>query len=150
MHVSAQEIRFAFRQLLRYMPKAVFLLVIFSFLSSPAFTSGACPITLLSATGDASSIVITFQNVGKLPIRELDFNCIPSQQHAHQDQHASCREENALFFPGMEYTVSYPYPGGLPGRVTVSLKSATLSNGYVWKASQHPPCGTLKIVSRKK
>ena len=135
---------------MRCMAKPALLLVIFSFLSPPAFAGGPCPVTLLSATGDANSISITFQNVGKLPIRELEFNCVPVQQHAEKAQPTSCREANALFFPGMEYTVSYPYPGGVPERILVALKSLTLSNGYVWKPSQRQLCRELRIYPKKK
>ena len=126
------------------MAKAVRLVNIVAFLSSFAFASGSCPITLLSGAGDATSIAITFQNAGKLPIRQLEFNCTPVQRQPHKGQH-TCREANALFFPGMQYTVSYPYPRGVPERMRVSLKSITLSNGYVWKPSQRQPCRVLRI-----
>jgi hypothetical protein len=131
------------------MPKAALSLIIFSFLTSLAFASGSCPITLLSGTGDATSIAITFQNAGKLPIRQLEFNCVPVQRQAHRAQHNTCREANALFFPGMEYTVRYSYPRGLPEQIQVSLKSVTLSNGYVWKPSQRQSCRVLRIKPEK-
>jgi hypothetical protein len=57
----------------------------------------------------------------------------------------SCREENAPFCPGTEYTARYPYPGGVRQPVIVSLKSVTLSNGYVWKPTKREPCRTLRI-----
>ena len=132
------------------MVKAAPRVVIFMLVSSFAFAGSPCPLALLSGTDDASSFAITFQNVGKLPIRQLEFSCAPVRQHAHGDQNTSCRERNALFFPGMEYTVSYPYPRGRPERIVVSLRSATLSNGYVWKPSQHQLCRALRIDPRKR
>lgn len=134
------------------MSKAIrFLIISISpILASVAFASDPCPITLLSATGDAGSIAITFQAAGKLPIRQLEFNCVPAQQQARKARYTHCREANALFFPGTEYTVSYPYPRGRPERIRVSLKSATLSNGYVWTPSKRQVCSVLRIVPKKR
>jgi hypothetical protein len=132
------------------MAKAALILVVFPFLNLLAFGSGSCPINLLSAGGDANSISITFQNVGKLPIRQLEFDCVPLQESARKDQHITCREANALFFPGMEYTVSYPYPKGISSRILVSVKSITLSNGYVWKPSKNDRCGELRVDFNRK
>jgi hypothetical protein len=132
------------------MAKAVLILVVFPFLNLLAFGSGSCPINLLSAGGDANSISITFQNVGKLPIRQLEFDCVPLQESARKDQRITCREANALFFPGMEYTVSYPYPNGISSRILVSVKSIMLSNGYVWKPSKNDRCGELRVDFNRK
>jgi hypothetical protein len=131
------------------MAKAALFLVVFPFLYLLAFGSGSYPINLLSAGGDASSISITFQNVGKLPIRQLEFDCVPLQEPARKDQRIS-REANALFFPGTEYAVSYPYPKGISTRILVSVKSITLSNGYVWKPSKNDRCGELRVDFNRK
>ena len=96
------------------MGRAAFLLVLSWSLRSLAFAAGPCPVTLLSATADRSSIAITFRNDGKLPIRQLEFNCVLVRQHASKRQSVGCREQNALFFPGTEYSVSYAYPEGVP------------------------------------
>ena len=132
------------------MAKAALFLVIFLFLNLLAFGSGSCPINLLGADGAANSISITFQNIGKLPIRQLEFACVPLQEPVHKEQRISCRETNALFFPGMEYTVSYPYPNGISGRILVSVKSITLSTGYFWKPSKNDRCGELRVDLNRK
>jgi hypothetical protein len=111
-----------------------------------AYGSGnPCPVLLVSGTGDTDAIVITFRNTGKLPIRQLEFNCTLAGAQAGKGQRARCREENALFYPGMEYTVRYPYPGGVRQAVVVTLKSVTQSEGYVFKPSKRQPCRTLRI-----
>jgi hypothetical protein len=132
------------------MVKAALLPVISPVLSLLAFGSGTCPINLLQADRDANSISITFQNVGKLPIRRLEFDCAPLQEPGHKEQPITCREANALFFPGMEYTVSYPYPKGVSGRILVSVKSITLSDGYFWKPSKNDRCGELRVDLHRK
>jgi hypothetical protein len=108
-----------------------------------------CPVMLVSGTGDADAIVVTFRNAGKLPIRQLEFNCTPAGTEAGKGQRARCREENALFYPGMEYTVRYPYPGGVRRAVVVTVKSVTLSEGYAFKPSKRQPCRTLRISPGK-
>jgi hypothetical protein len=115
------------------------------------YASGSvCPVMLVSGTGDADAIVVTFRNVGKLPIRQLEFKCTPAGAQADKGQRAHCREENALFYPGMEYTVRYPYPGGVRRAVLVTVKSVTLSEGYVFKPSKRQPCRTLSISPGRK
>ena len=137
--------------LLRYwrMSKGILLVIIAGSLTASALTGDPCPITLLSGTGDANSIAVTFQNMGKLPIRQLEFNCIPLQLKAYRARPGACREANALFFPGMQYTVNYPYPRGIPERIRVSVKSIRVSNGYVWRPSRTQSCGVLKINPKK-
>jgi hypothetical protein len=51
-----------------------------------------------------------------------------------------------MFFSATPYTVSYAYPGSVPRTVLVSVKSVTLSGGYVWKPSRHETCRVLRIV----
>jgi hypothetical protein len=55
-----------------------------------------------------------------------------------------------LFFPGMQYTVNYPYPAGVAERIRISLKSATLSNGYVWTPSRRQVCRVLRVDPKKR
>jgi hypothetical protein len=108
--------------------------------------SGTCPLTLVSGAGDRDSISVTFRNVGKLPIRRIEFNCVPARGQAHKAGDADCREHNAMFFSETPYTVKYAYPGGVARTVLVSVKSVTLAGGYVWKSSRHETCRVLRIV----
>jgi len=110
--------------------------------ASLAYAS-SCPVMLVSGMRDVDGIVVTFRNAGKLPIRDLEFNCSLARA-AQPPQRMACREKNALFYPGMEYTLRYPQPRGT-GQVTVSVKSATLSDGYVFRPSKRQSCRTLRI-----
>ena len=112
-------------------------------------TGSVCPVMLVSGTGERDAMVITFRNAGKLPIRRLEFNCTPVRGHSGKRLRRPCREENALFYPGPEYTVRYPYPGGRAEPVVVSLRSVKLSDGTVWKPSKRQPCRALRIVPLK-
>ena len=105
--------------------------------------ASSCPVMLVGGVGDVDAIIVTFRNVGKLPIRDLEFNCFLARA-AQPAQRMACREKNALFYPGMEYTLRYPYPRGT-GQVKVSVKSATLSDGYVFRPSKRQSCRTLTI-----
>lgn len=110
---------------------------------------GVCPVMMISGTGETDNIVLTFRNSGKLLIRQLEFSCGPLQAPS-EAQARSCREANALFYPGMQYTLRYPYPNGKRQTVTVAVKSVTMSDGFVWKPSKKQPCRTLRIVPRQK
>ena len=107
--------------------------------------SCTCPLTLVSGAGDRDSISVTFRNVGKLPIRRIEFNCVLARGQAHKAD-ADCREDNAMFFSATPYTVKYAYPRGVAKTVLVSVKSVTLAGGYVWKPSRHETCRVLRIV----
>ena len=102
-----------------------------------------CPVMMVSGTGERDQIVVTIQNTGKLPIRRLEFAC------ASGSTTGVCREGNALFYPGMQYTLRYPYPGGKRAVVTVAIKSLTMANGFVFKPSKKQPCRTLRITPGK-
>jgi hypothetical protein len=106
--------------------------------------ASVCPLTIVSGTGEKDGIVLTVRDYGKLPIRRLEFRCIGPTGKA-----GACREENALFYPGMEYTLRYPYPAGKPGIVTVAVEDATMSDGFVWKPSKKQPCRQLHISPPK-
>lgn len=128
------------------MSKAIRLAALAMLGVAAAYPSGSpCPVMLVSGAGEADAIVITFRNTGKLPIRQLEFNCMPAGVQAGKGQRARCREENALFYPGMEYTVRYPYPGPIRRAVVVTVKSVTQSEGFVFKPSKRQPCRTLRI-----
>ena len=133
------------------MSNAIQLAILIVFFASLAGASSSCPVTLVSAAAEPDAITVTFLNAGKLPIRQLEFNCALLRPHTPKAQPpARCREQNALFFPGTEYTVRYAYPGGNAKPVRVSLKNVTLSNGYVWKPTRRQPCRVLNVYPGKK
>ena len=114
-------------------------------LCASADALAVCPVMIVSGVGESDGIVLTFRNSGKLPIRQLEFSC--KSQPTQRDSKA-CREANALFYPGMQYTVRYPYPDGKAKTVTLAVKSATTSDGFTWMPSKKEPCRTLRIVPR--
>ncbi len=122
---------------------AVFVVVLGQF----ALAAGRCPVTLISATGSLDSVSITFMNAGKLPIRRLEFNC---KLIGDRSDSVRCDEENALFFPGMQYTVTYAHRARVPELARVSLKSITFADGYVWKPNPAISCRVLKVNLKKK
>ena len=90
---------------------AVLVLVLAPF----ADASSPCPLTLIGGEISPHSLTLSFWNAGKLPIRGVELNCTLIRAQT-KTQSIPCREQNALFFPGPEYTVSYTYAGGCPGR----------------------------------
>lgn len=119
-------------------------------LSGPlAYASGGCPVTLISGTGGSDSISITFRNTGKLPVRQLEFNCKLVGNRSGKAGPIACKEDSALFFPGMDYTVTYPQHARARG-VRVSLRSVGFADGYLWKPLQEASCRVLKIELQKK
>jgi hypothetical protein len=113
-----------------------------------AYAFGVCPVMMISGAAEHDNIVLTFRNSGKLPIRQLEFSCA-SLRGQPAGQTNLCRETNALFYPGMQYTVRYPYPGATREVVTVAVKSATTSDGFVWRPSKKQACRPVKIMPRK-
>jgi hypothetical protein len=102
-----------------------------------------CPVMIVSGVGESDGIVLTFRNSGKLPIRQLEFSC--KSQPSQRDSN-TCREANALFYPGMQYTLRYPYPDGKAKPVMLAVESLTTSDGFTWTPSKKQPCRTLRIV----
>jgi hypothetical protein len=102
-----------------------------------------CPVMFVSGVGESDGIVLTFRNSGKLPIRLLEFSC--KSQPSPRDSN-TCREANALFYPGMQYTLRYPYPDGKAKPVMLAVESVTTSDGFTWTPSKKQPCRTLRIV----
>jgi hypothetical protein len=132
------------------MCKEVCFIILAVVLSAPALKAkSSCPVTLVSAAFDAGALTVTFRNNGKLVIRELEFNCHIIHPQAAKPESTPCREENGLFFPGNEYTVSYPYPNPVRKSLLVSLRSVTLSDGYVWKPAEGQACRVLRIDPKK-
>jgi hypothetical protein len=132
------------------MLKVIQLATLAMFCLPLANASNTCMVTMVSGATDADGISVTFRNAGKLPIRKLEFNCEAIEPQTHKARSALCHVENGLFFPGTEYTVSYAHPTGLSWPINVSLRSATLSDAYVWKPSLGQHCRVLKIEPRKK
>jgi hypothetical protein len=112
-----------------------------------AHALAVCPVMLVSGAAESDGIVFTFRNSGKLLIRQLEFSC--TVHGSSKDSHG-CRENNALFYPGMQYTLRYPYPDGRPKTVTVAVKSVTTSDGFIWKPTRKQPCRTLRVAPRAK
>jgi hypothetical protein len=110
-----------------------------------AFSPSACPIVLVTGAKDQDTISVTFRNVGKVPIRRLEFNCAPANSHARAANQARCYEPNASFLPVGEYTVSYGIPGGSHGTVLVPVKSVMFSDGHTFKPTKRDPCRGLTI-----
>jgi len=138
MNGLLQDVRYALGQLRKGFPfRMVVLMPLIISSKLVALDSGPCPLTLVSCEGDRNAIVISFSNAGKLPISRLEFSCVATRRQAkHNQVHAThagiCREENAMFFPATPYEVRYPYPDRVPVPVLVSVKSVTLSDGYIW------------------
>jgi hypothetical protein len=108
-------------------------------------TKSACPIVLVSGAKDQDTISVTFRNVGKVPIRRLEFNCTLPNSRTKAAGQARCYEPNASFLPVGEYTVSYGIPGGSRGAVLVSVKSVMFSDGHTFKPTKRDPCRLLTI-----
>jgi hypothetical protein len=109
----------------------------------PAFPARACPVMLVSGSGHAGAIDLTFRNRDRLPIRRLEFTCKMANAPA-KTALVPCYEPNASFLPGGQYTLTYGVPIGR-GPVLVSVKSAMFSDGHTWKPSKRDPCRVLKI-----
>ena len=101
---------------------------------------------LVSGSGDRDNIRVTIRNEGKLMIRRLELSCTPLYSRSRPAKSSPCREDNAMFYPGMEYTVSYAYPEGRAEPVKVTIKSIMTSDGFVWKPSKGQTCRVLEIT----
>jgi hypothetical protein len=116
---------------------------------SLADASTTCPVKIVTTAAVSDGIALTIVNRGKLPIRRLEFTCTAVDPQAGKPRTARCIEDNALFFPGPEYTVKYGYPGGKRQAVRVTLRNATLGDGYFWKPSRNEPCQVARIYPKK-
>jgi hypothetical protein len=125
------------------MSKIISIGLLLLLLSSVVGASPLCPITIVSGSGGGDGFSVSFWNSGKLPIRRLEFSCTPLRGELRKAHLHPCREDNALFFPGSKYTVEYPYPDGVPRPLLLSVKSVTLSDGYVWIPHKQQTCHTV-------
>jgi len=114
-------------------------------MAPPMDVKNACPVTLLSGSGEPNSISVTFRTTGRLPIRRLEFTCTRVGMKTTKGQEAQCTEPNASFVPRSVYTVSYVIPGSAAGTVLVKVKSVTFSDGNTWKPTKRDPCRPLTI-----
>jgi hypothetical protein len=103
----------------------------------------ACPVMLVSGSGRAGAIDLTFRNRDRLPIRRLEFTCRVANATA-KTAPVPCYEANASFLPGEQFTLTYGVPSGR-GPIVVSVKSVMFSDGRTWKPTKRDPCRVLKI-----
>jgi hypothetical protein len=83
------------------MLKFIHLAMLAVFLTPWAEASSGCLVTLVGATAGSDAITVTFRNVGKLPVRRLEFNCTLIHAQAHKAQSFLCHEENAYRATGV-------------------------------------------------
>jgi hypothetical protein len=124
----------------------VLVLFVIACVAPLARAGDVCPVNLINGVSNSNTIEVTFRNVSKLPIRQIEFLCKAVDPQADKAGHAHCREENASFMPDKEYITRYEMWGGIRGVVLVSVKSVTFSDGQAWKPSAHDNCPKLKIV----
>lgn len=106
-----------------------------------------CPVMLLSGDAGKDTITLSFMNKGKFPISRLSLSCSPSSIRATRD--STCHTENAVFFPGTEYSINFSYPDASKYRVVISVKEAILSSGARWDTHSTDSCRRLRISRRK-
>jgi len=109
-----------------------------------AVAQSPCPVLLVSGSADQNHVSITFMNMGKLPIHQVEFNCGRRNSVRNTADLSPCREDNALFYPGQEYTLEYATQDH-SRNIQISVRSVTLSDGYVWKPSRGQSCGAVAI-----
>jgi len=110
---------------------------------------GSCPVMLVNAVAAQDGIVVSIQNMTKVPIRRIEFTCKAIHPRAKMRNEGTCLESNVLFFPGNPYELKYPYPDGIRQAVSVSLRSVTLDGSYIWKPSRRQSCRILRIYPHK-
>jgi hypothetical protein len=114
----------------------------------PALAQIPCPVMLVSGSLRQDRVEVTFRNQGKLPLEELSFSCVPALR---QPSHGStCHTETGVFYPGLQYTFDFPYPGANKTRVLISVKEASQSSGATWNSrSSSSECHSLRITKGK-
>jgi hypothetical protein len=65
-----------------------------------AIAAEPCPVTLLSGVGDTDAFTVTFRIRGKLPIRRLEFNCIPVHRQINNPRAPIVSKKTPIFFLG--------------------------------------------------
>jgi hypothetical protein len=112
----------------------------------PSQAGIACPVMLYGGKIDQGTVSVSFMNRGKAPIRELELSCTPLQ--GQKAKRSDCHTEDGVFFPGTPYSISFSYPGKTPRSMSLSLKTALLSDGVRWTSIHDQPCKSLKITNR--
>jgi hypothetical protein len=112
----------------------------------PSQAGIACPVMLYGGKIDQGTVSVSFMNRGKAPIRELGLSCTPLQ--GQKAKRSDCHTEDGVFFPGTAYSISFTYPGKTPRTMSLSLKTALLSDGVRWTSIHDQPCKSLKITNR--
>jgi hypothetical protein len=112
----------------------------------PSQAGIACPVMLYGGKIDQGTVSVSFMNRGKAPIRELGLSCTPLQ--GQKAKRSDCHTEDGVFFPGTAYSISFTYSGKTPRTMSLSLKTALLSDGVRWTSIHDQPCKSLKISNR--
>ena len=112
----------------------------------PSQAGIACPVMLYGGKIDQGTVSVSFMNRGKAPVRELELYCTPLQ--GQKAKRSDCHTEDGVFFPGTAYSISFTYPGKTPRTMSLSLKTALLSDGVRWTSIHDQPCKSLKITNR--
>ena len=112
----------------------------------PSQAGIACPVMLYGGKIDPGTVSVSFMNRGKAPIRELELSCTPLQ--GQKAKRSDCHTEDGVFFPGTPYSISFSYPGMTPRSMSLSLKTALLSDRVRWTSIHDQPCKSLKITNR--
>ena len=112
----------------------------------PSQAGIACPVMLYGGKIDQGTVSVSFMNRGKAPIRELGLSCTPLQ--GQKAKRSDCHTEDGVFFPGTPYSISFSYPGKTPRSMSLSLKTALLSDRVRWTSIHDQPCKSLKITNR--
>jgi hypothetical protein len=102
-----------------------------------------CPLKLIDGSIHQEGVGLTFRNTGKLPIQELALDCTPMD--GRKAKRTVCRTETGLFYPGQQYDLDFQYSSGHRA-VLLTLESARLSDGSVWRHGPHQSCKSLKVV----
>lgn len=76
----------------------------------PGEAKSACPVMLVSGAKEQDTISVTFRNVGKVPIRRLEFNCQLANPRAKKTGQARCYEPNArsCLSASIRYPTEFP------------------------------------------
>mgnify|MGYP003694811803 CR=1 FL=1 len=118
---------------------------IFASLVSPDALA-VCPVMIVSGVGESDGIVLTSSQLRQTSHPAIGVQLQIAAESTRLRTHAT--RPMLSFYPGMQYTVRYPYPDGKAKPVTLAVKSVTTSDGFTWTPSKKQPCRTLRIVPR--
>lgn len=127
--------------------KVIFLVALILVTGKQSYAQVTCPASLIEADAGQDSIKLNFMNKGKVPIERLILSCSPRLNP--KLKRGVCHEESGIFYPGTTYTVDIPYPGANRRHVKISLKSAILAGGVIWKSTPAEACRTVRAMKKK-